>query len=190
TRPGDLKFKDMNNDGKINEKDRVVTGSVIPSVTYSFGCNAKYRGIGLNCFFQGVSGVNTYPIGNLAQPYYNGAGVTYDWLEKSWTENNRDGGYPRLMRASSGHDNYAKHSTFWMKDASYLRLKNLQLSYSLEQKVLKKTPFKSLILFVNGENLLTFSSFKMFDPEKSLKEKTLYEYPSIKSFSGGVNLIF
>ncbi|MDR1092441.1 MAG: TonB-dependent receptor, partial [Prevotella sp.] len=81
TKPGDIKFRDVDNDGKITEKDRVVTGNVIPKFTYSFGLNLDYHGLGLNVFFQGVSAVDTYPTSNLAQPYNNGAGVTYEWLD-------------------------------------------------------------------------------------------------------------
>lgn len=190
TAPGDLIFRDIDKDGEITEKDRVVTGSVIPNLTYSFGFNLNYKGFGLNAFFQGVSGVDTYPTANLATPYYNGASVTWDWLERSWTEENRNGGYPRLMRSNSGHDNYAKASTFWLKDASYLRLKNIQLSYTFPEELLKKIQIKKLTLFVNAENLVTFSDFNMFDPEKTLKGTTLYEYPSIKSFTGGLNVTF
>lgn len=190
TRPGDLKFRDVDNDGKITEADRVVTGSVIPDFTYSFGLNMDYRGIGLNVFFQGVSGVNTYPTANLAQPYNNGAGVTYEWLDKAWREDNRDKGFPRLLTANSGHDNYAKNNTFWMKDASYLRLKNVNLSYTFPQHIVEKMKIKGLRVFVNGENLLTFSGFKIFDPEKTLKGTSLYEYPSTKSYSAGLNVTF
>ena len=190
TAPGDLKFRDIDKDGEITEKDRVVTGSVVPDITYSFGLNLDYKGFGLNLFFQGVSGVKTYPTLNLAQPYNNGAGVTYEWLERAWTETNRDGGFPRLMTANSGHDNFAKNSTFWLRDASYLRLKNVQVSYTFPAKWLKPLHLKGLKLFVNGENLLTFSDFDLFDPEKTLKGTNLYEYPSVKSFTGGLNVTF
>lgn len=190
TAPGDLKFRDVNNDGKITEEDRVVTGNVIPDFTYSFGINMDYRGFGLNLFFQGVTGVNTYPTLNLAQPYNNGAGVTYEWLDKAWREDNRDKGFPRLLTANSGHDNYSKNNTFWLKDASYLRLKNINLSYTFPQHITEKMKIKGLRIFVNGENLLTFSGFKLFDPEKTLKGTNLYEYPSVKSYSAGLNLTF
>lgn len=190
TAPGDLKFKDLDGDGKITSDDRKVVSGVIPDLTYSFGFNLNYKGIGLNAFFQGVQGVSTLPKANLAAPYNNGASVTWDWLNKSWTEDNRDGGYPRLMRANSGHDNYSKNSTFWLKDASYLRLKNVQLSYTFPQHWLQKIHLRKLTVFVNAENLLTFSKFKESDPERTLTGGNLYQYPSVKSMSAGLNVTF
>lgn len=190
TSPGDLKFRDVDEDGMITEKDRVVTGKVIPDLTYSFGVNSEFKGISLNLLFQGVFGVDTYPTANLATPYNNGAGVTYEWLERAWTPNNTNGGFPRLMTANSGHDNFAKASTFWLKDASYLRLKNVQLCYEFPSSLISKLNIKGLKVFINGENLLTFSKFDIFDPEKSLKGTNLYEYPSVKTFTGGINLTF
>lgn len=191
TAPGDLKFRDVNGNGVIDEDDRIVTGSSVPDFTYSFGLNLNYKGFGLNVFFQGVHGITTYPMHNLVQPYCNGAGVTYEWLEKAWRPNNTDGGYPRLLRSQTGHDNYEKANTFWLRDASYLRLKNVQLSYDFPKKWLKPVRINALKLFVNAENLLTFSDFDIFDPERTLTGNYLWgTYPSVKSFTGGLNVTF
>ena len=191
TAPGDLKFRDVSGNGVIDEDDRIVTGSSVPDFTYSFGLNLNYKGFGLNVFFQGVHGITTYPMHNLVQPYCNGAGVTYDWLEKAWRPDNTDGGYPRLLRSQTGHDNYEKANTFWLRDASYLRLKNVQLSYDFPKKWLKPIRINALKVFVNAENLLTFSDFDIFDPERTLTGNYLWgTYPSVKSFTGGLNVTF
>lgn len=161
------------------EDDRVVTGSSVPDFTYSFGLNLDYKGIGLNVFFQGVSGISTYPTHNLVYPYANGAGVTYEWLKRAWTPENTGGGFPRLLTTNSQHDNYTKSSTFWLRDASYLRLKNIQLSYDFPQKWIAPLKIASLKVFVNAENLLTFSDFDIFDPERSLTSDYIWSYPSV-----------
>ena len=186
-----MKFRDVSGNGVIDEDDRIVTGSSVPDFTYSFGLNLNYKGFGLNVFFQGVHGITTYPMHNLVQPYCNGAGVTYDWLEKAWRPDNTDGGYPRLLRSQTGHDNYEKANTFWLRDASYLRLKNVQLSYDFPKKWLKPIRINALKVFVNAENLLTFSDFDIFDPERTLTGNYLWgTYPSVKSFTGGLNVTF
>lgn len=195
TEAGDLIFRDVSGpdgvpDGQITEDDRVVVGSSVPDYTYSFGVNMEYKGVGLNLFFQGVHGITTYPTHNLVYPYANGAGVTYDWLEKAWTPENTGGGYPRLLRTNSGHDNYEKSSTFWLRDASYLRLKNIQLSYDFPKKWINRIGVSDLKVFVNAENVLTFSDFDIFDPERSLTSDYIWSYPSVKSITCGLNVTF
>ena len=195
THAGDLIFRDVSGpegvpDGQITEDDRVVTGSSVPDFTYSFGLNLDYKGIGLNVFFQGVSGISTYPTHNLVYPYANGAGVTYEWLKRAWTPENTGGGFPRLLTTNSQHDNYTKSGTFWLRDASYLRLKNIQLSYDFPKKWIAPLKIAALKVFVNAENLLTFSDFDIFDPERSLTSDYIWSYPSVKSFTGGINVTF
>ena len=96
----------------------------------------------------------------------------------------------RLLTTNSQHDNYTKSSTFWLRDASYLRLKNIQLSYDFPQKWIAPLKIASLKVFVNAENLLTFSDFDIFDPERSLTSDYIWSYPSVKSFTGGINVTF
>lgn len=189
TKPGDIRFKDTNLDGKITDDDRVVIGSTIPTVTYAFSLNAGYKGFELSAFFQGVGGVDAYSQHNLAMPYNNGAGVTWDWINDSWTPENTQASLPRLMAANSGHDNF-KASTYWLENASYLRMKNVQLSYTFPKAMMQKLLISNLRIFVNGQNLWTISPFKKFDPEKNLKDTSLYGYPSVKMYTAGINLTF
>lgn len=190
TKPGDIKFTDADRNGVIDDNDRVVTGKCFPDYVYSFSMSLGYKGFELSAFWQGVKGVNTYPIGNLALPFYNGAGITREWVDGSWTTENPDAALPRLMQANSGHDNYTKASTFWLQDASYLRLKNILLRYNLPKVLLEKIRLEKVSLFICGQNLWTLSGFKEFDPEKDLKNPSLYEYPAVKKWSLGVNVTF
>jgi len=90
-----------------------------------------------------------------------------------------------------GRDDVFSNSDFWLRNASYLRLKNLQISYSFPRKVLDRIGVVNRItIFVNGQNFLTFSDMKDFDPETTLKTNNFFEYPSVKTFSGGINVEF
>jgi TonB-dependent starch-binding outer membrane protein SusC len=188
-KPGYIKYKDQNNDGKINGDDRIITGSSIPSYTYSFTFNVGYKGLSLNSFFQGIQGVNLYPTANLATPFNNGAGVTREWITDSWTPQNPGARLP-LLTTATGATEIFQPSTFFLRDGSYLRLKNLQLKYDLPAALISKVAPGNLSVFVNGENMLTISKFKDFDPEKNITQDNLYEYPTLKTFSFGVNATF
>ncbi len=188
-KPGYVKYKDQNSDGKINGDDRIITGSSIPRYTFGFTFNVGYKGISLNSFFQGVQGVNLYPTANLATPFNNGAGVTREWLTDSWTPENPNARLPLLTTATGATENF-QPSTFFLRDGSYLRLKNIQLKYDLPLKLISKIALSNFSVFVNGENMLTFTKFKDFDPEKNITQDNLYEYPSLKTFSFGINATF
>ena len=184
TKPGDIKYKDVDGNRIINDADRVIIGNSIPAYTYSFTLGAGYKGFQLTAFFQGVHDVDTYAYGNLAQPYKNGAGVTREWLTDSWTPQNTGARLPRLT-TSTGYPQNFLTSDFWIQDASYLRLKNIQLSYRIPQNWIQQ-----LTVFVNAQNYLTFSKFKLGDPERQVTRGDIIEYPNNKMITGGVNVTF
>ncbi|GEO07258.1 SusC/RagA family TonB-linked outer membrane protein [Adhaeribacter aerolatus] len=188
-RPGYLKYKDQNNDGKINGDDRIITGSTIPKYTYGFNLGVSYKDISLSSFFQGIQGVDLYPTANLATPFNNGAGVTHEWLNNAWTPENPNAKFPILTTSTGATENF-QPSTFWLRDGSYLRLKNIQLKYNLPISLISKIRLSNLGVFVNGENILTFTKFRDFDPEKNITQDNFYEYPSVKTFSFGINATF
>jgi hypothetical protein len=130
-----------------------------------------------------------YPTANLATPFNNGAGVTREWLTDSWTPENPNARLPLLTTATGATENF-QPSTFFLRDGSYLRLKNIQLKYDLPLKLISKIALSNFSVFVNGENMLTFTKFKDFDPEKNITQDNLYEYPSLKTFSFGINATF
>ncbi|MDR0700003.1 MAG: TonB-dependent receptor [Tannerella sp.] len=187
---GDLKYRNIyDEDDIIDNNDRTVIGSSIPDYTYSFTVGADYKGWELTLFFQGVEGINTYVSGNLAFPYVNGAGVTPEWLTDSWTRERPDASLPRLT-TSRGYPANFETSDFWLKDASYLRLKNAQLLWTLPDKYVKATGINKIKLFVNAQNYLTFTKFKLGDPERDVTRNGMIDYPIAKTISGGVNITF
>lgn len=188
-KPGYLKYNDVFKDNKIDGKDRIITGSSIPKYNYSFNINVGYKNFMLTSFWQGVQGINLYPTVNLATPFNNGAGVTKEWATDSWRPDNPNARLPILTTATGATENY-QPSTFWLKDGSYLRLKNIQLRYNLPGKIASLLAMSRCTLFVNGENLVTFTKFKDFDPEKSTTGDSFYEYPTLKTFSFGLNVNF
>ncbi|GAA0546034.1 TonB-dependent receptor [Chitinophaga japonensis] len=191
TKPGYIKFRDQNNDGIINGDDRVVVNasSMFPKVTYGFGLNLGWKGISLNAAFQGITGVKVLPTANLAYPFNNGANATWEWATDAWTPENRDARLPILTTSTGAIDNFQR-STFWIRDNSYLRMKNIQLGYALPDNWLSKVKISKLSVFVNAQNLLTFSKYKDFDPEAILDQTTVYRYPMLKTFNGGLNVTF
>lgn len=191
TKPGYLKFEDTNKDGKITEDDRQILGGVIPKITYSFGLNLSYKDFGLNAFFQGVTDVYTYGDMIGATPLWFGCGLPQQWLTDAWTPERGTSATLPILTTYEGslNENFRKND-FWLRNASYLRLKNLQVSYNVPASALKSGIIKRLKVFVNAENLFTFSPMKEFDPEKDLKGSNWYAYPSVRTFTAGVNVSF
>jgi hypothetical protein len=162
---------------------------VVPETTYSFNLSAGWKGFDLVAFFQGVGKVFTYPVSNISYPYYNGAGVTYEWLTDSWTPENPNAPLP-ILTTSTGNTLNFENSDFWIQNASYLRLKNIQLSYTFPKHIAAKLFMKDLKIFVNGQNLLTFTKMKFWDPEKNLSADNIFHYPQVKVYTAGINVTF
>ena len=190
TSPGDIKYYDENGDGVIDINDMDVRGRSTPKATYGFNMDFSFKGFELNAFFQGVYGIDIYPWHNIAFPVYNGAGIWKDHFYNSWTQENPDANYPRLFLANRGTGINAMNSTFWLQDASYLRLKNLQLAYRIRSEILNRANISMLKLYINAQNLLTFSSYKLADPEKDIQNERMQEYPSTKIITTGINVSF
>ena len=185
-RPGYLKYKNVEEDDVIDDKDKVIVGNTIPEWTYSFGLHFGYKGIFLDANFQGVGKVYVYPTANLAVPFNNGAGVTKDWATESWTEENRNAKYPILTTYTDAPENFVP-STHWLQNAAYLRMKNIQLGYNFPKRWSSFIGLQALQVYVSGQNLLTFSDFDIWDPEITLTRSNLYEYPNLKTISFGIN---
>ena len=192
TKAGYLKFEDTNKDGKVTEDDRQIRGSVIPKFTYTFGLNLSYRQFDLNAFFQGVSNVYTYGDRIGATPLWFGCGLPEAWVTDSWTpERGESATLPIITTYEGALNENFRTNDFWLRDASYLRLKNVQLTYTLPHRLLHQTRvIKGLRFFVNAQNPVTFSKMKEFDPEKNLKGDTWYAYPSVKTYTAGLNITF
>ena len=191
TKPGYLKFEDTNGDGKITEDDRQIRGGVIPKITYGFNINLGYKDWDLGAFFQGVTDVYTYGDRIGATPLWFGCGLPEQWLTDAWTpERGTSATLPILTTYEGCLNENFRTNDFWLRNASYLRLKNLQLSYNVPVSFLKSGVVKRLKVFVNAQNLFTFSPMKDFDPEKNLKGSNWYAYPSVRTYTAGVNVTF
>lgn len=189
TLPGDIRYQDLNGDNIIDNNDREIIGNTIPNYTYSITFGADFKGFDFSAFLQGVQGLQNYVNANLGFPYRNGAGVTRDWLTESWTPENPNAKYPRLT-TSSGYPQNFQVSDFWLSDASYLRLKNVQLGYTIPENLTKRIKVAKLRAFVNGQNLLTFADFTLGDPERNAANENIINYPIAKTVTGGLSITF
>lgn len=177
-RIGDIKYQDINGDGVINSQDQVAMGYTnLPEMIYGFGATAQWKNWDVNVFFQGVGHVNFFLSGStIKTPFGSGnmerAAINEDVYNKVWRPGNtpeQNAGviYPRLSwSGSSGSSNNAQTSDWWMRDGSFLRLKNFEVGYTMPKSLMSKTFIKSLRFYLSGNNLLTFSKFKLWDPEK------------------------
>ena len=192
TRAGDIKYKDLNGDGKIDQYDKAPIGwGSVPEIMYGFGFSLAYRGWSLSAMFQGAGQVDVHVGGVGVSPFSQGMsqGNIMSNINDRWTEANprQDVFYPRLSYSANLNMNY-ETSTWWLKDASYLRLKNLQLAYAFPKAWMDKIHLSNLSLFLQGTNLLTFSKFKLWDVEKG--DGRGASYPNTASYSIGLNFSF
>ena len=191
TRPGDIKYKDINGDGLINEYDEVPIGwGNIPEIIYGVGFSVGWKNLSLTAMFQGAAHVDTMLSGEGVLPFAQGSGRgnLLSNITDRWTEQNprQDAFYPRLSIGTINM-NYEK-STWWLKNTSYLRLKNVELSYTLPDRWMKHIRLENARIFIQGVNLLTFSPFDIWDVE--LGDGRGAAYPNISSASLGLSFNF
>lgn len=189
-RPGYIRYKDINDDGIIDDKDRTYSGTIEPKWIYGFNFSASWKGLTLSANFQGVADVKTYLSGNIAAPFWNGAGVTKEWATDAWTEENHNARLPILHTATGAPYMHDYKNTQWQVSAAYLRCKSLQLSYNLPKDLVVLMGFSACQLFVNGNNIFTISPCKLIDPEFVISQTNLMQYPSLKTYNFGFNITF
>jgi TonB-linked SusC/RagA family outer membrane protein len=183
-KPGDLKIKDVNGDGLIDTKDQV-SFNPFPSYTYSFGVNAGWKGFSITTFFQGVQGQKTYVNGWGFDPFIQGAAPTTEFLN-AWTPQNHSQTVPAVYQ--NGYPGVSGYnSTYYLRDASYLRLKNINLSYTFPKTVLRSIWLKGLTIFVSGDNLITWTKYPGADPERAGSGRYA-QYPQIKTYTAGLKV--
>ncbi|WP_400263175.1 SusC/RagA family TonB-linked outer membrane protein [Sphingobacterium sp. SG20118] len=185
--PGDLKYKDQNGDNVINESDKIIIGSTIPRYTYSLNSNFSFKGIDFGFLLQGVGKADGYLYGAGIQPFTTtgsiGGTIREDNKDR-WTPDHTDAKYPRL---AFGQNNNQQASQFWMKNASYLRLKNVQFGYTFNAQSLKTIGVSRLRLFVNGSNLFSIDKFwDGYDVEAPIGYGNFY--PQVKVYSFGLDV--
>lgn len=176
-RVGDIKYQDINGDGKINSQDQIAIGYTnLPEIMYGFGATAQWRSWDINVFFQGVSHTSFFLGGTSMTPFSSGnlerSAINADiynnvWKSTNTPEANAAAIYPRLSTSGGpGSSNNTQQSTWNMRDGSFMRLKNFELGYTIPKKVLDKTFINTFRVYLSANNLLTFSKFKLWDPEK------------------------
>jgi TonB-linked SusC/RagA family outer membrane protein len=190
TKPGDIRYADISGPGKvpdgvIDANDRVVIGNPYPKWMYGFTANFEFQGFDLNAIFQGVSRMDRVLNSNGQLPMADDRNnvLTY-WLNR-WTVDNPSTTLPRL-----GGVNNTVLSDFYVEDVSYLRLRTLELGYTLPVNISKKAGIQRLRVFVSGQNLLTFTKLENFDPERATGAATDRLAPLYKVFTTGINLKF
>lgn len=190
TKPGYIRYKDLDNNGVIDLDDRQAEGNTIPKYTYSFNINLSYKNFSLSTFWQGVGDVQTYNKHVSGVPFWFGTSLPVDWATDSWTPENPNASLPLLTRYQDTQATLFRDSDFWLQDASYLRLKNVQLTYEFDPALVNRLGITRLSVFGNTQNLLTFTSLKDFDPETDLLSGDFFDYPSTKIYTLGLNLSF
>lgn len=187
--PGDIKYKDLNKDGVIDSKDRQFLGTYFPKLTYGLNMSARYKGFDAVLFLQGAGDVKSFVSGRILGSLYDKDGdPTSIWLDR-WTPQNTDASFPRVWNSNSQNDPAATPSSFWVRNSSYVRLKNVQVGYTLSSGFLSRKGIK-LRIYWTGKDLLTFTNFyKWVDPESPLGGNS-YSYPMVKVNSLGINLTF
>jgi TonB-linked SusC/RagA family outer membrane protein len=183
---GDVKYIDRNEDGKIDAEDMTYIGDEFPHYTYSLSGNAAWKAFDFSFMLQGVGDAQTRVSGALAEGG-NFEGFTLDIFKDYWTPENTDARFPRPRKSV---DYNAMMSDYWVVDANYIRLKNIQLGYTLPQSLTRKASIAKARLYVAGSNVLTFSPLKEWglDPE-FVAGRFLY-YPQTSVYSFGINLTF
>ena len=192
---GDIKYKDLNNDGQIDAYDQTyISRGDVPTTVYGFGFTVGWKDLSVGMMFQGVAGAERVLNGSSINPFNGGGGSgnLYSNIDDRWTEENPDQNafYPRLSYGSettSSINNFQK-STWWVRNMNFLRLKTLQLSYNLPKPWVNKVHLKNAAVYVMGTNLFTLSRFKLWDPE--LNTDNGASYPNTTSYSVGINFTF
>ena len=194
--PGDLKYKDVNGDGVVDGGDEVAIGATErPNLIYGVGLSARWKQFDFNIHFQGA-GKSSYCIQGPSVHAFSQkevGNILPDLVEGRWIDSsisgvestmNTNATYPRL--SYGGNSNNYRNSTFWLQNGSYLRLKTLEVGYNLPQRWVNKIYSKNIRVFFIGQNLITFSDFKLWDPEMGSTTGT--HYPLAKTFSFGFNI--
>ena len=198
--PGDVKYKDVNGDGIINELDRSHVGSAIPDATFGLNLECSYKNFDLGIFFAGATGNKIYnQINTDIEGFYRPFNVTQRYYDERWTGEGTSNTQPRA--SWSAKSNNTKPSTRFLEDGSYIRLKNVQLGYSFDKKLLQQLSISNLRLYVSASNLLTFTHYSGLDPEFSTNNNSKSEgdlaagidfgtYPNSTVIQTGLQLTF
>ena len=185
--PGDIKYKDINGDGKITTADRTVIGKGdYPQIVYGLSMGASYKGFDLSLLFQGAAKVEKYISGQGGWAFAANSVPSTVHLDR-WTPDHTNASYPRLF---SNYNNNKEISSYWLRDGSYLRLKNLELGYNVPADVLSGLKVSNARFYVSGTNLFTITNLKDVDPEAYVASFGAESYLIQKVFNIGLSVKF
>jgi len=194
-KPGDVKFVDQNNDGELNTDDKKYMGSGFPDIQYGFSFSGDYKNFDLSFSFDGVAGKKMYNglrryLLGMNQPEKNFLSEAKD----RWTPENTDASLPRAT-VMDPNNNYGRHSDLWLEDADYLRLRNIQIGYTLPEGNFGLLENGSIRFYLAGENLFTITDYKGVDPTVSPggafdKGQDWGTYPTVRTFRSGIEITF
>jgi TonB-linked SusC/RagA family outer membrane protein len=199
---GDIKYTDVNRDGVITVADQVALGyPTVPEIVYGFGVSAGYKGLDVSCFFQGVANESFWINAAATSPFHENAQLLKVYADDYWSENNQNmyATWPRLSstinnnnvpgyyKDSNGNLHVGTKNTWFMRDGSFLRLKQAEIGYTIPGKWQQKIHMNNLRIYVSGTNLLLFSKFKAWDIEMAGEG---LGYPLQRVFNIGVNVTF
>lgn len=186
TKPGDLIYQDTNGDKKITWDDAIrIDKSTTPKWIFGLTLNGSWKGIDMNVFFQGQADAEqlVMPAMNMPTDFYEGR-----WMETNTAEQNANAKWPRaFMKAAAVDNRNSQSSTWWLRDASFVRLKSMEVGYTFPKMLIQKLGLEKLRIFANGNNLFTIDSMKIFDPEMTAGIKG---YPIQRTLTFGANVIF
>jgi len=199
-RPGDVRYVDQNGDGIIDHNDRVHVGSAIPKYTTGFQISANYRSFDFGLFWHGAFGHHIYyQVATDIEGFYRPFNLTMRYYDERWTGEGTSNTQPRASWSAKG--NNTKPSTRFLEDASFLRLKNLQIGYTLPDRLTQRLRLKQARVYFIAHNLLTFTKYPGLDPEMTTSDNSKGEgdlaagidwgtYPLAKSFNLGLTISF
>lgn len=190
TMPGDLKYKDQNNDGVIDNSDRIPMSGKFPSFEYGVTASAYWKGFDLSLIGQGVADKKYFTTGWGVQPFRQGSAPTKEYIEGMWTEDNPyNAKHPKLYWDDMGGSKNMRANSYFLRNASFFRLKNITLGYTLPKNITDKIKMSRVRIYFSGDNLLTFTKYTGLDPERG-GDGTDAQYPQNKIYSFGLNVEF
>jgi TonB-linked SusC/RagA family outer membrane protein len=184
---GELKYQDVNNDGKIGFEDKMSLGNTIPKYTFGFTPSISYKGFDLNILLQGIAGASVYTQNAWTQPLnISGGTITKRWRD-AWTPENTDTNVPRISISDTWR---GQPSSFWVSEISFIKLKNIQLGYAVPNSLTNRLGLQKLYIYANAQNVgaLVNKDYEGFDPERNTFDSGENFYPIPRIFSVGLNL--
>jgi TonB-linked SusC/RagA family outer membrane protein len=186
---GELKYQDVNGDGRIDYQDKMDLGNTIPKFTYGFNADFGYKGFDLGILLQGIGGVHAYTQNAWTQPLgISGGTITERWRD-AWTPENTDTDIPGIAINNTWNGNA---SSFWVSNISFLKIRNIQLGYTVPTQLTSRINVQKLHVYVNAQNVFSFvnKNYEGFDPERNTFNSGENFYPLARIVSAGLNVNF